>query len=593
MSQDYNNSHQNFFNFSNGLQQQQQQHIAQQIRRDKLRAQGVIETPPFSGIEAGGGMMSEMFNFPSYGAVSSNTELLETQSYQNPRAAQPTYAADWYSLRRSTVNDNAVTYQDSESAMQLFPPNSTSSTLNMLLPNPNPPPPPAGGHFGQFTWFPYENNNNSNNINTETPVVELGQQRLSLSLSSQLAPGGGGASHSRQWSNINLSGSKYAKAAQELLEEFCSVGRGQFRNILPNNKPSAAGGGGGDINAASSSSSKDHRPSLSASDRLEHQRRKVKLSSMLDEVDRRYNHYCEQMQIVVNSFDMIMGFGAAAPYTTLAHKAMSRHFRCLKEALTAQLKKSCELLGDKDAGKMGVTKGETPRLRILERSLRQQRVYHQMGMMEQEAWRPQRGLPERSVSALRAWLFEHFLNPYPSDADKQILARQTGLSRNQVSNWFINARVRLWKPMVEEMYQQEANDDTEDHDKDHTSSSTTSTSPAAQIPMPPPTTTSATTSFTPPPPAKTPQLINAHENDPSFGSINAHFFSEYHPNIGGSIPAATSAAANSFQADMWRRHPINRVGTSGGDVSLTLGLRHDAGNLPEDNPFSGGDFDGC
>jgi hypothetical protein len=25
--------------------------------------------------------------------------------------------------------------------------------------------------------------------------------------------------------------------------------------------------------------------------------------------------------------------------------------------------------------------------------------------------------------------------------------------RCQVSNWFINARVRLWKPMIEEMYE--------------------------------------------------------------------------------------------------------------------------------------------
>lgn len=25
----------------------------------------------------------------------------------------------------------------------------------------------------------------------------------------------------------------------------------------------------------------------------------------------------------------------------------------------------------------------------------------------------------------------------------------------QISNWFINARVRLWKPMIEEMYQDE------------------------------------------------------------------------------------------------------------------------------------------
>ncbi|CAN4077686.1 unnamed protein product [Withania somnifera] len=67
--------------------------------------------------------------------------------------------------------------------------------------------------------------------------------------------------------------------------------------------------------------------------------------------------------------------------------------------------------------------------------------------------------PERSVSVLRAWLFEHFLHPYPSDVDKHILARQTGLSRSQVSNWFINARVRLWKPMVEEMYLEETKEE--------------------------------------------------------------------------------------------------------------------------------------
>lgn len=130
-------------------------------------------------------------------------------------------------------------------------------------------------------------------------------------------------------------------------------------------------------------------------------------------MDRRYNHYCEQMQMVVNSFDLVMGFGAAVPYTALAQKAMSRHFRCLKDAIAAQLKHSCELLGEKDGvGSSGLTKGETPRLKLLEQSLRQQRAFHQMGMMEQEAWRPQRGLPERSVNILRAWLFEHFLHPY-------------------------------------------------------------------------------------------------------------------------------------------------------------------------------------
>ncbi|KAI3930517.1 hypothetical protein MKX01_036963 [Papaver californicum] len=76
-------------------------------------------------------------------------------------------------------------------------------------------------------------------------------------------------------------------------------------------------------------------------------------------------------------------------------------------------------------------------------------------MLQQNAWRPQRGLPESSVSVLRAWLFEHFLHHYPKDSDKSMLAKQAGLTRSQVSNWFINARVRLWKTMVEEMYKED------------------------------------------------------------------------------------------------------------------------------------------
>ncbi|KAE8802298.1 BEL1-type homeodomain protein [Hordeum vulgare] len=68
---------------------------------------------------------------------------------------------------------------------------------------------------------------------------------------------------------------------------------------------------------------------------------------------------------------------------------------------------------------------------------------------DQQSWRPQRGLPEKSVAVLKAWMFENFLRPYPKDHEKD-----SGLSRSQVSNWFINARVRLWKAMIEEMYEE-------------------------------------------------------------------------------------------------------------------------------------------
>ncbi|KAB2610973.1 BEL1-like homeodomain protein 11 [Pyrus ussuriensis x Pyrus communis] len=36
------------------------------------------------------------------------------------------------------------------------------------------------------------------------------------------------------------------------------------------------------------------------------------------------------------------------------------------------------------------------------------------------------------------------------------------LSLFQVANWFINARVRLWKPMIEEMYKEEFGESSED-----------------------------------------------------------------------------------------------------------------------------------
>ncbi|PSS21351.1 BEL1-like homeodomain protein 4 [Actinidia chinensis var. chinensis] len=615
MSQDY---HQQLGIFScpNGFERSQEEHQqlmshdSHQIRRDKLiRVQGFQSPPVAAEEEVSGqipayetaGMLSEMFNFPP----------------------------EWYGNRQATGGLGLL----SNSRQQISTINADSAAAAMQLfhlnPQPRSPSPP-GGHIGQFTWV-QDSGHEVGTCNSEIGGHVVEGQGLSLSLSSSLLFNQGGSSgNSANYVYKNLGGgsvaqnhqvhigfgtgvvnglrnSKYVKAAQELLEEFCSVGRCQFkknkfgRHNNTNMNPNSSGGGGGD----SSSSTKD-LPTLTVTDRVEHQRRKVKLLPMLDEVDRRYNHYCEQMQTVVNSFDLVMGFGSAVPYTTLAQKAMSKHFRCLKDAITAQLKHSCELLGDKDAGTSGVTKGETPRLRLLEQSLRQQRAFHQMGMMEQEAWRPQRGLPERSVNILRAWLFEHFLHPYPSDADKHLLARQTGLSRNQVSNWFINARVRLWKPMVEDMYQQESKEESLEREWDQ------NTSGHAQTPTPTSTTTTAT--------AKRFQ-INAQESDPSLVAINTQCFPENAMSntivATATLPTTTATVIQSFptihEGDRCHRSSMpgadygttattsidgdigstfTRFGTARGDVSLTLGLRH-AGNPPERRTFSVRDFGDC
>ncbi|KAK7308966.1 hypothetical protein RJT34_05337 [Clitoria ternatea] len=255
-----------------------------------------------------------------------------------------------------------------------------------------------------------------------------------------------------------LKNSKYLVPAQDLLNEFCSLGTKQSDDVLQKVKSLHKKWEEDNNNNNNNSVGSSKKHSLTSLEFVELQKRKTKLLSMLEEVDRRYKHYRNQMKGVVSSFEAVAGNGAATVYSALALKAMSRHFRCLKDGILGQIQATRKAMGEKDPIAPGTTKGETPRLKIIDQALRQQRAYQQMSMMETHPWRPQRGLPERAVSVLRAWLFEHFLHPYPSDVDKHILARQTGLSRSQVSNWFINARVRLWKPMVEEMYTEEVKD---------------------------------------------------------------------------------------------------------------------------------------
>ncbi|XP_042004092.1 homeobox protein BEL1 homolog [Salvia splendens] len=272
---------------------------------------------------------------------------------------------------------------------------------------------------------------------------ERPSQGLSLSLSSSNPSSIGLQAFELRFGPSNFShvnNSKYLSPAQELLFEFCNLGINQNQ-----------------MKPRKSDDEKKQPPPFFSLDLLELHTRKTKLLQMLDEVDRRYKHYCDKMKCVTSSFEAAAGGGAAAPYSNLASKAMSRHFRSLRDGIVKEIKATKKGMGEKDAAE-----GETPRLRVLDQMLRQQ-----MSMTENHPWRPQRGLPERSVSVLRAWLFQHFLHPYPSDVDKHILARQTGLSRSQVSNWFINARVRLWKPMVEEMYLEELKEKDQKPSHDH------------------------------------------------------------------------------------------------------------------------------
>ncbi|KAD1612192.1 hypothetical protein E3N88_42555 [Mikania micrantha] len=248
------------------------------------------------------------------------------------------------------------------------------------------------------------------------------QDQLLRKTASIMNTGSGAARY--QTAQYNLRSSRYLVPAQDLLNEFCNLRTKEndrsTKAKTPRTNQCQDQDNLNDMNADSSK----NMP-LNSLEFLELQKRKSKLLQMLDEVDRKYHNYCDQMKAVVSSFEAVAGNDAATVYSALASKAMSRHFRCLRDGIVGQIKATKKAMGEKDISTPGATRGETPRLRLLDQTLRQQRAFQQMITMDSHPWRPQRGLPERSVSILRAWLFEHFLHPYPSDVDKHILARQT------------------------------------------------------------------------------------------------------------------------------------------------------------------------
>lgn len=172
--------------------------------------------------------------------------------------------------------------------------------------------------------------------------------------------------------------------------------------------------------------------------------KKSELLSMLQMIDHRYNQCSDQIRGVISAFCDATESHYPQLHTRLALQMITSFYKNLRQRIMNQI-----LLMSQQSGNQCPTDNE----KTFESSfIQRQWALQHLRRNDQQSWRPQRGLPEKSVSVLRAWMFQNFLHPYPKDNEKQLLAIKSGLTRSQVSNWFINARVRLWKPMIEEMY---------------------------------------------------------------------------------------------------------------------------------------------
>ncbi|KAK3133939.1 hypothetical protein QOZ80_6AG0542990 [Eleusine coracana subsp. coracana] len=169
------------------------------------------------------------------------------------------------------------------------------------------------------------------------------------------------------------------------------------------------------------------RTSLSSEDHPPHHNLRDDLLKLLQLMDQRCNQCLDEMQSAACKYGSMVRPGAlSAPF---AHRAVAATHRRLRARIVAEIaaatrttqrgRDQCSSLADRERSWESAFIEKHWALRQLRRG-------------DQQSWRPQRGLPEKSVAVLKAWMFENFLRPYPKDNEKEMLAARSGLSRSQV-----------------------------------------------------------------------------------------------------------------------------------------------------------------
>ncbi|KAK4793017.1 hypothetical protein SAY86_023452 [Trapa natans] len=241
--------------------------------------------------------------------------------------------------------------------------------------------------------------------------------------------------------SVLISRSKYLTAIQEILAQITSYALG---SLGPVSYLSAGSGAG--ISNDFSLSGQDIIMAEPTGRAWEYEGRKAQLLNLLQVVDDGYNQCLDEFHTVISAFHAATELDPKM-HARFALQTVSMMYKNLRERISSHI-----LLMGEWENFHGPGESSAERERSLEDLfLQRQWALQQLKRKDHQLWRPQRGLPEKSVSVLRAWMFQNFLHPYPKDAEKHLLALKSGLTRSQVSNWFINARVRLWKPMIEEM----------------------------------------------------------------------------------------------------------------------------------------------
>lgn len=123
---------------------------------------------------------------------------------------------------------------------------------------------------------------------------------------------------------------------------------------------------------------------------------------IMTQVDDRYNQCLDEIHTVVSAFH------AATELDPQVHACFALHtisflYKNLRERISSQILAMGAHFDSKS------TRGKDTVM--VDSFIKEQWALQQLKKKEHQIWRPQRGLPEKSVSILRAWMFQNFLHP--------------------------------------------------------------------------------------------------------------------------------------------------------------------------------------
>ncbi|KFK29916.1 homeobox protein ath1 [Arabis alpina] len=217
-------------------------------------------------------------------------------------------------------------------------------------------------------------------------------------------------------------GSKYLHSVQEILSHFATYSLDGLENCPQRYsiRGTESGAYYENVNEFTDGGFNNSEAGLgSISQRRALEAKKTHLLDLLQMVDDRYSHCVDEIHTVVSAFHAATELDPQL-HTRFALRTISFLYKNLRERISKKILAMGSVL---ERGKEKSSENS---------------IFHQHCLLQQlkrknhQIWRPQRGLPEKSVSVLRTWMFQNFLHPYPKDSEKHLLAIRSGLTRSQV-----------------------------------------------------------------------------------------------------------------------------------------------------------------